>query len=71
MQAFLNTEKSGAKVAPLWNFLEKPDYFVNGTTWQSGTKHAKTSSKREPSCGHKNGSTVEPFRLPFFLSVKL
>ena len=22
-----------------------------------------------PSCGHENGSTLEPFRLHFFLSV--
>ena len=31
----------------------------------------KTVPKWGPSCGHENGSTLEPFRLLFFLSVKL
>ena len=38
----------------------------NGTTLQSGTKAVP---KWGPSCGHENGSTLEPFRLHFFLSV--
>ena len=38
----------------------------NGTTLESGTK---TVPKWGPSCGHENGSTLEPFQLHFFLSV--
>ena len=43
-------------------------HIENGTTLQSGTK---TVPKRGPSYVHENGSTVDPFRLRFFLSVPL
>ncbi len=50
-----NTEKkSGAKMAPLWSWVGKVEPFL---------------PKWGPSCGHENGSTLEPFRLHFFLSV--
>ncbi len=62
-------------MAPQWNLLENGSlkkkkfhslqnrYYC---TSQSGTKRVP---KRGPSCGNENGTTVEPFRLHFFLSV--
>ncbi len=57
-----------AKTAPQWSHFPefskkrlKRYFLVSGT---------KTVPKWGPSCGHENGSTVEPFRLHFFLSVK-
>ncbi len=49
---------------------------LNSPLKKSGAKMAppwsrfgKTVPKWGPSCGHENGSTLEPFRLIFFLSV--
>ncbi len=61
-------------MAPPWSCFGKRLHFLkvepffstfflveNGTTLQSGTKTVPS--------GHENGSTLEPFRLHFFLSV--
>ena len=56
-------KKIRAKKAPPWSRFGKRCHFEG---WNRGTK---TVPKRGPSCGHENGSTVELFRLHFFLSV--
>ena len=63
----------------------EPKRLHGGTIWKNGSTLLKWSHfflnnhqsfygtkvvlKWGPSCGHENGSTVEPFRLHFFLSV--
>ncbi len=55
------------KVEPKW--LHPGAVLENGATLEGGAIIFLTVPKWGPSSGHENGSTVEPFRLHFFLSV--
>ncbi len=70
-------------MAPSWNrfgkrlhFLKVEPFFSLIIMFEKKTvpltkvvPFGKMVPKWGPSCGHENGSTLEPFRLHFFLSV--
>ena len=64
-------KKRWSTLEPFWKtapLFKSGAVFLVFSTLQSGTK---TVSKWGPSCGHENGSTLEPFRLHVFLSIRI